>query len=316
MTLNVFVDSTLLTLWSVKHFHAPTVTSTTKWLLTFLVFIPKATLRSLCVKYVSHKHTDPQKSKAITKVSTFFIYHKYSMHCQATINITVLKFKAEVLWYITYEHLHIQFLQLSQWCSCKHFFSILSTCTLDIYRHVYLHSIFLQSIEKINSIAFIVTLCIITLCISVCDRANVHDLPFVAFCLQLKRLSNLWSSCPQLSLQLSRKCKAPVPLFSCCKTEYQLQWQGKKETHFNNCWDAAFICSKWQLHHPIFYLFFFIWVSTYGSCHNENFFSFWKMIIDQTRRDKDQFWENCTHQSVFVWVDMSNQQGWMGENSL
>lgn len=98
-------------------------------------------------------------------------------------------------------------------------FFISSTCTIDIYRHIYLHSIFLQSIEKINSIAFIVTLCI--------SGANVHVLPFVAFCLQPKRLSRLRSSCPRLSLQLSSlNARPPEPLFSCC--EHRLLWQGRK----------------------------------------------------------------------------------------
>lgn len=45
------------------------------------------------------KHT---QTKTIARVSVFvFIYLKYIMHCQARINITVVKVKAEVLWYIT-----------------------------------------------------------------------------------------------------------------------------------------------------------------------------------------------------------------------
>ena len=43
------------------------------------------------------KHTKQQRPKPLQQIACVFIYLKYSMHCQATINITVLKFKAEVL---------------------------------------------------------------------------------------------------------------------------------------------------------------------------------------------------------------------------
>lgn len=54
--------------------------------------------------------------------------------------------------------------------SCKHGF-ILSTC--HIFIDIYLHSLFLESIEKINSIAFVVTI-FITLCILVDNKAKVQ----------------------------------------------------------------------------------------------------------------------------------------------
>lgn len=68
-----------------------------------------------------------------------------------------------------------------------------------IYRHLhmYLHSIFLHSIEKINSITFIGTLFINTLCILVDDRARAHDwltaCDILAAC-QITFLSNPWPS--------------------------------------------------------------------------------------------------------------------------
>lgn len=98
---------------------------------------------------------------------------------------------------------------------------------------MYLHSIFLQSIEKINSITFIGTLFIITLCILTDDGARACGWPRFA---SRKTFTSL-------------QRKALVPSIRAVGLRASTAVRcGKRETQYNNCWDSALICSHWQIH--------------------------------------------------------------------
>ena len=129
--------------------------------------------------------------------------------------MTFLKFKAEVLYT---SHINIC-ISNSFYCLTDvavNIFFLLTTCTIEVtFIYIYLHSISLQSIEKINSIAFVTLF--ITLCILDDDIAqgftvnHVWRLAAVFHISRRSKGSSVW------------KAQSLCPLYMLWDTEHPLQ---------------------------------------------------------------------------------------------
>lgn len=178
---------------SVENIHAPKVFKGP------LIHCLHTRSKSEVTKYLSHTQTHRNQNYC---KSYYVLLFTINTVCTARLNSTLLSSNSKLKYYNT-SHMNICTSTSKNYLTdvVVNIFSYwaLAQYKSHIYRHlhIYLHWIFLQSIEKINSITFIITLCIL-----VGDSARVHDRPHVAFWLHLQRL--------QQSFYISEPSKQPA----------------------------------------------------------------------------------------------------------